>query len=676
LLRFLLEFHYYIVSSQAQPSFRGTLRFGAYEADPRSGELRKHGLGIALEEKPFQALVILLQHPNEVVTREELRTQLWPADIFIDFDNSLNTVIAKARRALNDSAENPRFIETVGRRGYRFMAVVESSAPDQEQRGSAATPIAQGASSVIVLDSPKETASEHMDGPNPAFVETAKPQTHRTAIRYTFLIAGALVAIAVLLVGLNVGGLRDRFLPASGPGPITSLAVLPLENLSGDKEQEYFADGMTDELITDLAQIGALRVISRTSIIQYKGTKKSLPEIGRELNVDVVVEGTVTRAGNRVRITAQLIRATTDKHLWAEEYEGDLSDILKLQSEVARAITSEIQIKLTPQEDNRLASARPVNPEAYEAYLKGRYYLEKWSTDGTKQAIGYFQQAIEKDPNSALAYAGLAECYMHWSPLPPKESHEKAKAAAMKAMELDETLGEAHASLGLIRFLDDWDLPGAEQEFKRAIELDPSSGEAHHEYSHYLMQMDRPEESHIESNRFLELDPLSPAPNLHLGWYYLFAKQYDAAIEQFQKTLKMDPNYPEAHSWLGQTYEQKKMYEQAIAEFQKAVALSRGDSYYRALLGHAYAISGKTEQAQAIIAALKSESSSASPTDVEIAIVYTGLGDRDQTFAWLEKAYQRRSEYLTYFFRVNPMFDGLHSDPRFANLVRRIGFLQ
>jgi TolB-like protein/DNA-binding winged helix-turn-helix (wHTH) protein/Flp pilus assembly protein TadD len=673
-LRFLLEFHYYIVSSQAQPSFRGTLRFGAYEADPRSGELRKHGLGIALEEKPFQALVLLLQHPNEVVTREELRTQLWPADIFIDFDNSLNTVIAKVRRALNDSAENPRFIETVGR-GYRFIAPVESSAPDPDEhkRDSLAASAAQGSASVIFLDSPEAAASERADQKGPASEETAKTQTQRS--RYTFIVAGgALVAIAVLLVGLNVGGLRDRFFLGSSPGPIKSLAVLPLENLSGDKEQEYFADGMTDELITDLAQIGALRVISRTSIIQYKGTKKSLPEIGRELNVDVVVEGTVTRAGNRVRITAQLIRATTDKHLWAEEYEGDLSDILKLQNEVARAITTEIQIKLTPQEDNRLASARPVNPESHEAYLKGRYYLEKWSTDGTKQAIGYFQQAVEKDPTSALAYAGLAECYMHWSPLPPKESHAKAKAAAMKAMELDETLGEAHASLGLIRLLDDWDLPGAEQEFKRAIELDPSSGEAHHEYSHYLMQMDRPEESHTESNRFLELDPLSPAPNLHLGWYYLFTKQYDAAIEQLQKTLKMDPNYVEAHSWLGQAYEQKQMYGEAVAELQKAVALSGRDPYYLALLGHAYALSGKKDQAQAIIAELKSKSSPASPTDIGLAIIYTGLGDRDNAFAWLEKAYQRRSGYLANFFRVNPMFDSLHSDARFTNLVRRIGF--
>src|SRR5260370_10217597 len=262
---------------------------------------------------------------------------------------------------------------------------------------------------------------------------------------------------------------------------------------------------MTDGVVAEVDRVGAVGVIAGTSSIQYKGTKKALPEIGRELNVDVVVEGTVTRAGNRVRITAQLIRATTDKHLWAEEYEGDLSDILKLQSEVARAITSEIQIKLTPQEDNRLASARPVNPEAYEAYLKGLYYLEKWSADGTKQAIGYFQQATEKDPRSALGYTGLAECYMHWSPLPQKESAVKAKAAAMKAIELDETLGEAHGSLAMVRFIDDWDLPGAEKEFKRAIELNPSSVEAHHAYSHYLSHMVRTEKSLNNSNRFLHL---------------------------------------------------------------------------------------------------------------------------------------------------------------------------
>ena len=626
------------------------LRFGAFEADLQARELRKQGMQIKLQEQPFQILAFLLEHAGEIVTREQLRQKLWPADTFVDVDNSVNAAINRLREALGDSAESPRFVETLPRRGYRFVApVTEVKSPE------------------------RVSGFENTNAATQVRPEEVLAGSSSKAGRSWGKLSIAL-GLAVTAIVASVWAWEKWRAPS--PPRITSLAVLPLENLSGDKEQEYFADGMTDELITDLAKISAIRVISRTSIIQYKGTKKPLPQIGQELNVDAVVEGTVTRAGNRVRITAQLIRAATDKHLWAEEYDGDLSDILKLQGRVARAITDEIQIKVTPQEGLRLASARPVNPQSHEAYLKGRYYLEKWSADGTKQALGYFQQAIEKDPNSALAYAGLAECYMHWSPLPPKESHAKAKAAAMKAMELDETLGEAHASLALIRFLDDWDLPGAENEFKRAIELGPSSGEAHHEYSHYLMQMGRTEESLTESHRFLELDPLSPAPNLHLGWCYLFAKRYDPAIEQLQKTLKMDPNYVEAHSWLGQTYEQEKMYEQAVAELQKAVALSRGDSYYRALLGHAYAISGKRDQAQAIIAALKSESSPASPTDMEIAIVYTGLGNHDQAFEWWEKAYQRRSGYLTYFFRVNPMFDSLHSDPRFADLLRRIGLPQ
>ena len=624
-------------------------RFGVFEVDTHARELRRQGMQIKLQEQPFQILVFLLEHAGEIVTREQLRQQLWPAETFVDVDNSVNTAINRLRESLGDSAESPRFVETLPRRGYRFVA------PVTEVKGGEAGSARNSVSSVT----------------------QARPVPSQTAAdsKQKFLSGKSIaLGLVVLLVVTSIWAWQRWRVRVSAPHrPITSLAVLPLENLSGDKEQEYFADGMTDELITDLAKISAIRVISRTSVIQYKKTRKPLPQIGKELNVDAVVEGTVTREGNRVRITAQLIRANTDKHLWAEEYDGDLGDILKLQGHVARAITDEIQVKLTPQENLRLSSARPVNPESHEAYLKARYYLDKWSADGTKVAIGYFQQAIEKDPNSAFAYAGLAECYMHWSPLPPKESRAKAKAAAMKAMELDETLGEAHASLASIRFLDDWDLPGAEKEFKRAIELNPSYGEAHHEYSHYLMQMGRTQESLAEASRFLELDPLSPAPNLHLGWCYLFMEQYDRAIEQLQKTLKMDPNYVEAHSWLGQTYEQKKMYAQAVAELQKAVALSGGDSYYRSLLGHAFAISGKRDQAQTIIAALKAESSPASPTDVETAIVYTGLGNRDQAFKWWARAYQRRSGYMTYFFRVNPMFQDLHSDPRFADLLRRIG---
>jgi TolB-like protein/DNA-binding winged helix-turn-helix (wHTH) protein/Flp pilus assembly protein TadD len=635
------------------------VRFGAFEVDLSSGEIQKHGHKIKLQEQPFQVLAALLEHPGKMITREELRSRLWPADTFVNFDTGLNSAIKKLRDALGDSADTPTYIETLPRRGYRFISAVEPppALPPEEE----------------LPEAKSEAVARIPSHSNP---ETAAPQGRVTGTGFfqpVTIGTLALVAAATLAYWLNLGGLRQKLLLGASPPKIQSLAVLPLENLTGDPAQEYFADGMTDELITDLAKITAIRVISRTSIIQYKGTKKPLPEIGRELNVDAVVEGTVTRAGNRVRITAQLIDAKKDKHLWADEYGGDLSDILKLQGQVARAIKDEIQIKLTPQEDTRLANAPAVNPAAHEAYLKGRYYLEKWSTAGTKAAIGYFQQAIEKDPKFAPAYAGLAECYMQWSPLPREESFAKAKAAAMKAMELDETLGEAHASLALISFLHDWNLPEAEREFKRAIELNPGYGEAHHEYSHYLMQMGRTQESLTESNRFLELDPLSPAANLHLGWSYLFAGKYDQAIEQLQKTLKIDPNYVEAHSWLGQTFEQKKMYRDALAEFQKALALSGGDTDYQALLGHAYAMSGQRDQARVMIAGLQARASPVSPADIEIAIIYTGLGNHDKAFDWLGKAFERRNAFLIYFFRVNPLFDSLHSDPRFADLVRRMG---
>jgi TolB-like protein/DNA-binding winged helix-turn-helix (wHTH) protein/Flp pilus assembly protein TadD len=637
---------------------RLAVRFGPFDVDLSSGEIHKHGHKIKLQEQPFQVLAMLLEHPGRMITRDELRLRLWPADTFVDFDTGLNSAIKKLRDALGDAAAAPTYIETLPRRGYRFISAVE-------------TPPESSTKEPIVA-SPESAAPMRERGD----VQSAahKSLAHgKGLLRPAMIGTLVLVAAATLVYLLNLGGLRQKLSVGPSPPKIQSLAVLPLENLTGDPTQEYFSDGMTDELITDLAKISSLRVISRTSIIRYKGTKKPLPEIGRELNVDAVVEGTVMRAGNRVRITAQLIHATTDKHLWAEEYEGDLNDILKLQGQVAQAIKNEIQVKVTPQEDIRLANAPVVNPDAHEAYLKGHYYMEKWSTAGTKVAIGYFQQAIEKDPKFALGYAGLAECYTQWSPLPKEESVAKAKAAAMKAMELDETLGEAHASLALIMFLYDWNLPEAEKEFKRAIELNPSYGEAHHEYSHYLMQMGRTEEALTESNRFLELDPLSPAPNLHLGWSYLFAGKYDQAIGQLQKTLKIDPHYVEAHSWLGQTYEQKKMYQDALAEFQKALDLSGGDAKYRALLGHVDAMSGKRNRAQAIIAELQARGSPVSPYDTEIAIIYTGLGNRNKAFDWLGKTFDRRSPYLIYFFRVNPMFDSLHSDPRYADLLRRIG---
>ena len=390
-------------------------------------------------------------------------------------------------------------------------------------------------------------------------------------------------------------------------GRIKAVAVLPLENMSRDPEQDYFADGMTEALITDLAQIGALRVISRTSAMQYKGTRKPLPEIARELNVDAVVEGSVLRFGNRVRITAQLIHAASDQHLWAKSYERDLGDILALQSEVARAIAKEVKIKLTPHQQARLTCARPVNPEAYEAYLKGRYYWNKFTEEGFKRSLEYFKQAIEKDPVYASAYAGLAESYatLGFFSTVPKEAFPKAKEAALKALEIDDTLAQAHTSLGLSRLFYDWDRLTAEREFQRALELNPGYALTHHEYALYLMAMARLDEALVEEKRALELDPLSLRINTALGWVFYFARQFQQAIEQYRKTLELDPNFVMAYWQLGLAYEQKAMYKEALEEFQKGVVSSGGGPIYLALLGHGYGVAGKRGKALKILNELK-----------------------------------------------------------------------
>jgi TolB-like protein/Tfp pilus assembly protein PilF len=485
--------------------------------------------------------------------------------------------------------------------------------------------------------------------------------------------------LVAALIAFNISGLRDRLRWNPKPARIRSLAVLPLENLSGDREQEYFVDGMTDELITDLARISSLRVISRTSVMQYKGTNKPLSEIARELNVDAVVEGTVMRSGDRVRITAKLVQAPTDKHLWAETYERDLRDVLALQGDVARDITSKVQVKLTSQEHARLSGNQPVNPEAYEAYLKGRYYMVKWTAESTKLAVEYFDQAIEKDPQYALAYAGLAECYATvWAPELGSEHVSKAETAATKALEIDDSVGEAHAALAVIRYLHAWDWSGAEAEFRKALALSPNDPDAHHWYSHFLLTMGRIEESRIESQRYLQLDPLSPAAHLHMGLHYLFARQYDKAIEWEQKTLQMEPNYVEAYRWLSRAYEAKGMYPQALVEIQKAVDLSKetGESErYIPSLAYIYARSGQIGSAQELLKTLNRTSEHTVRYPIDVAEVYVGLGDRQIAFEWLEKAYAQHDDSLPAILKVSPRFDPLRSDPRFQDLMHRVGLL-
>src|SRR5438445_7720205 len=535
------------------------LRFGVFEVDLRAGELRKHGLQIRLQEQPFQVLAILLEHGREVVTREELQKKLWSADTFVDFDQGLNKAINKIREALSDSAETPRFVETVARRGYRFLA------------------------EVTVVDA---AAQKGREPANKAAFQTRDrdrtPSSGEQAARRRLIPSLARRIYGwrrvLLLVILLAWTFHSRNRP---PLAIRSLAVLPLENLSADASQDYFADGMTDELITDLGQINSLRVISRTSVMAYKGARKPLAQIARELNVDAVVEGTVLRSGDQVRITAQLIEASTDKHLWSQSYQGELRDTLALQNRVARAIADQIRINLTPQEQAALRNVKVVNPEAYESYLKGRYFWNKRTSDGLKAALAYFNQAIEEDPKYAQAYSGLADTYAllgdwQYAVMTPKEALPKAKVAAIKSLELDSGQGEAHNSLAFVLDGFDWNLEAGGKEFQRAIELSPSYATAHHWYAWHLSLLGRYDEAIGEMRRAEDLDPLSLIINADLAELLVLAHSYDEAIRQSRKTIEMDANFALAHNQLAQAYLGNHMYDEAIAELQKAVQLSGG----------------------------------------------------------------------------------------------------
>jgi eukaryotic-like serine/threonine-protein kinase len=491
--------------------------------------------------------------------------------------------------------------------------------------------------------------------------------------RWAIAMTGGLVTLLALAVGLNVGRLRDRLRRGAGAPRIESLAVLPLENLSGDATQDYFADGMTEELITNLAKIRALRVISRTSAMRYKGTHKSLPEIAGELNVDGVIEGSVERSGDRVRITAQLIVASTDTHLWAESYERDVRDVLALEDEVARAIANEVKVTLTPQEQAALTGRRPINPEAYEAYLKGRYYWSQRTGEAEQKGLEYFEQAIALAPAYAQAYAGVADSYIvlgvHGH-LPIKEAFPKARVAATEALELDETLAEAHTSLGAIKTFYDWDWPGSEREFRRALQLSPNYPNAHHWYAHYLAAVGRVDEAIGEMKRDKELDPVGPTVISWLGKTLYYAHQYDQAIEQYRRVIELAPEWAaDHHSMIGDCYAQKGMFAEAIAEWQKSLTLA-GDTELAASLEHAYLNSGYTGYLQKRLDRLKASAPARPVASLDFAYAYALLGDKDHALEWLEKAYEERDPWL--YVKAEPQLDNLRSDPRFQDLLRRM----
>src|ERR1700722_15328676 len=635
------------------------LQFGTYEVSLQSGEVRRAGLRIRVQQQPMKLLEILLEHPGEVVTREELRSRVWPNESFGDFDQALNTAIGKLGSALEDSAENPRFIETLPKRGYRFIAdvsVLDAGARPKRQESSAGG---------LPGSQEKKTEPGHkLQGAG----LTVGPKRRRWLTRW---VIGALALVLSLMI-FFAWRFRSR---TPAPTGIRSLAVLPLENLSGDAAQNYFADGMTDELITDLAQISALRVISRTSAMVYKGARKPLPQIARELNVDAVVEGTVLRSGDKVRITAQLIDASTDKHLWSQSYEGELRDTLAVQNRVASAIADQIRINLTPQEQAALKSVEVVNPVAYESYLKGRYFWNKRTADELRVALAYFNQAIEEDPKYARSYSGLADTYVllgdwQYAEMSPKEAFPKAKVAAIKALELDGSLGEAHNSLAFVLDGFDWDLEASGKEFQRAIELNPGYATAHHWYAWHLSLLGRYDEAIAEMRKAENLDPLSLIINADLAEILGLAHSYDESILQSRKAIEMDPNFALAHNHLAEAYLQKHMYDEAVAEMQKAVQLPGGSPTCIANLARAYVAAGKRSEAEKLLSDLKKRSNSIYSHGSEIAVIYAALGDTDQAMNWLEKGYQER---FNPGVLLRPGFDSLRSDPRFQDLERRIG---
>ncbi len=641
-----------------------TFRFGVFEIDVRSGELRKQGRKVRLEGQPVQILICLLENPGELVTRQELRKRLWPADTFVNFEYGLNAAVKRLRQALNDSAGNPRFVETLPRRGYRFLAPVQTVNAG-EAAPSEIAPSVDGA----------PPAKPEPESGEPAVTDQVDP-SKKTVVSEGVRFGPAWKRSGLaLLLALGIFALW-MFRPKNSRSPlIRSLAVLPLENLSHDPSQDYFADGMTDELITELGQISQLRVISRTSMMTYRGAHKSLPQIGQELNVDAVVEGTVLRFGDQIRITAQLIQASADKHLWAQSYQGDVRQTLALQRQVARAIAEEIQIELTSHERDVLKSVKAVNPDAYEAYLKGRYFWNKRTPDGMKKAIANFSEAIQKDPNYAPAYAGLADSYAlagdwKYGVLAPKEAYPKAKAAATKAIDLDSALGEAHISLALCLDSFDWEFAAAGREFLRGIELSPGYATGREWYGWHLAELGRNGEAVAEVEKAESLDPLSLIVSSDLAEELLVAHRYDEAIKQTRKTINMDPFFAPAHYVLGQAFVQKHTYNEAVAELQKAIELSDGSTAFTANLAYAYAVSGRRNEAVKILDDLKNRSKNGFSNSAEIALVYVGLDLKDEAMAWLEKAYQER---FSPWVLMRPCFDALRSEPRFQELLHRIG---
>jgi len=628
------------------------IRFGPYTADLRSGELYKSGIKLKLRDQSFQVLVMLLEHPAEVVSREQLRQKLWPSETFVDFDHGLNAAVERLRRCLSDSASTPAFIETLPRRGYRFIGRLEPE------------PLPQ-----IPKDAEKEIPLEV-----PA--QTTKPAP-RHARRTIFLISAFSFATILLFFVLFFLGVHWRRSRSSSMQPAhqTMLAVLPFENLSGDPNEDYFSDGLTEELITQLGALSPdqLAVIARTTSMAYKRTPKSVRQIASELGVDYLLESSVRRDGDQMRISVQLIRTGDQVHVWAHSYDRQISHSIALQEEVAKAVAEQIKIKLGPAH-NGPSSPRALDPQANEAYLRGRYFGNQFTVVGYRKAISYFQQAIDRDPSFAEAYSGLADSYYFLvvtDAMSPQDGESKALDSAGKAVTLGEGLAESHNALGSVMLgLLNWSQ--AEAEFKRAGELNPSYSTEHRIYAALLATLGRHDEAWEEIRQAMRTDPLSLPNNSEVVRTLYYARDYDRAIEQAHKALQLDPEYYRIHFWLARVYAQKGMHSEAVAEAEKVWQAMPDSSLGLTELAYSLAAAGRQAEAQTNLQRLQEKSKHAFVPAYNFAIIHIALHQKDQALQDLERAYDEK-DWALMVLAVEPRLDPLRSDPRFQDLLRKVG---
>ncbi|MGC1450881.1 MAG: winged helix-turn-helix domain-containing protein [Candidatus Sulfotelmatobacter sp.] len=656
-------------------------RFGEdFELDLRPRRLRRGNHVLKLERIPLEILILLLEHRGEIVSREKIVARVWGNDVFLDTDNSIRGAIRKVRQALKDDPETPRFIQTVTGRGYRFIAPIIS--PEEEHTTEPkpeASVVPTGTQSFAsepdgwpqggslgLMDQDQERTAAKVPG-----TETARGQIHRP-----WLFVGlASLAVVSMLSFLAFWGWRGSRVPAVLQRKIV-LAVLPFDNLSRDPDQEFFSDGLNEEMIVQVGKLNRerLSVIARSSVAKYKGSKLSAKEIGRELNADYLVEGGVRRSSDRVRITVQLIQAQNQTDLWTESYDRELKDVLAVQDSVVRSIASQIHIALTAEQKTRLANSRQIPPDAYLAYLKGRYYWNKRTGDSLQRAEQYFQQAVDNDPTYAAAYSGLADCNsgLAWHGFKaPADALPKAYAAARKAVEIDPQSAEAHASLGLV-LSHRWDWAGAEAEFKRALELDPQYANAHHWYGDYLSIRSRHGEALAEAKHALELDPLNLMISTWVGLRYYMARDYSRAIDQNRNSVELDPNFAAAHLLLGEDYRGAGLHSEAVNELKKAANLSGDSPLYSAQVAVALAVAGRNGDALRIAHELETISRKRYVSPFGLAQIYAASNKNEDTFKWLRAAYEDHAVWMGYL-AVDPIFDRYRSDERFKDLLRRVG---